>query len=201
MGWVSWREVDLDKLSKEELLEDPSLAVDLAKYNFDFGEHELAQNLDVLNLKEGKVALCLGINSDKNGWGMTEAAQQLEVLGLKGGAIALSLIYFSGLSGWVKTVAAQNPKVRNLCSGEMGRKIDGINERTVNARVGRFDDIAGFFSIDKIDKLFKDVELDKWERDSILKGNRVMRNVLIELAIGKDIKKKSNENKNLGIGI
>lgn len=114
----------LEKLKKEELLEDFNLAECLSIYNKNFGTHFLAQDMDVLNLMKGAIAIKLAWNSYRNGWGETPVAQNLEVLGLGKGDVALGLAWYSGKNGWGQTPAAQDPEVLELGDGKVKKWLD-----------------------------------------------------------------------------
>lgn len=55
------------------------MGIGLAKYNVKFGEHKLAQDLDILRLKREKIAVFLVGNFKNNGWAETPAAKSVEV--------------------------------------------------------------------------------------------------------------------------
>lgn len=95
-----YKNYGLGDVNKDVLLKDLDLACGLAFYNYEFGKHELAQDLDILGLNGGIIAFWLGEKSDKNGWAKTPAAQNLEVLKLTEGKVAYWLAWHSDINGW-----------------------------------------------------------------------------------------------------
>lgn len=114
-----YEEFDLENLTKEELLDNSELAMGLAEYNMDFGKHPLAQDFEVLSLRDGGVAYHLAENSTKNGWWETEMAQNWDVLSLYDGNVALALARGTQGHDWWETPAAQDLKVLALCNGRV----------------------------------------------------------------------------------
>lgn len=112
----------IDNLSKKMLLDDPDLAVGLARWNKGFGGHPLAQKMDVLKLGNKEVVRGLAQGSCNNKWGETKAAQDLRVLKLRDGEVAYILGFYSEANGWGRTPAAQDKRVLELCDGGV-RKI------------------------------------------------------------------------------
>lgn len=82
-----YKDYNLVNLKKETLLKDMDLAIGLASFNMKFGEHKLAQDMDILRINGGSVAYELVWNADKNGWGKTPAANDPGVFGLRRGDV------------------------------------------------------------------------------------------------------------------
>lgn len=114
-----YKKYDCENLTKEKLLDDPDLAVGLAMFNRDFGNHKLAQDLEVLSLNGGDVALELAVGSGESNWGRTDVAQNLDVLSFCDGEVAKALATHSDKNGWWDTPAAQNLEVLKLQEGEV----------------------------------------------------------------------------------
>lgn len=114
-----YKNYDLDKLTKGELAANLDLVIGLSLYNWEFGKHSLAQNVEVLKLCDGDVAGYLAFRSKENGWGMTKIAQNFEILSLCDGAVASLLASDSGENGWAQTPAAQKLEVLKLSSGNV----------------------------------------------------------------------------------
>lgn len=110
----------LKSLNKDDLLKDEDLAVGLARWNRDFGGHELAQDFDVLSLSKGQVALELAEHSVVNGWGQTEAVKDLRVLKLCDRDVALMLALFFPENSWSYDFISKDPNVFGMCFGRVG---------------------------------------------------------------------------------
>lgn len=112
-----YRDYDVDNLDEDKLLEDPDLAVGLARWNKDFSKKEFVENFDILKLNGGEVAYWLARKSFINGWGELEIAQNLEVLKLYEGKVASSLAKNSKDNNWGRTKAARIIEVLELDEG------------------------------------------------------------------------------------
>lgn len=143
-----YRDYDLSKLNKEELLKNFELAEGLAHYNEDFAKHPLAQDLDILRLKDSDVVWELAYFSDWNGWGQTPAAQDINVLKLRGGEVAFLLARISDKNGWGQTPATQDLEVLKLEKGRVAEKLAfcsegngwGMTPAAFNPKVLRLND-------------------------------------------------------------
>lgn len=98
-----YRNIDLDELSKGDLLVNLKLVKGLAMWNKKFAKHPLAQDLDILSMGNGRIAWLLASWSYGNGWGSTPAAQEMSVLKLKDGQVAERLWKYSKRNGWGDT--------------------------------------------------------------------------------------------------
>lgn len=124
-----YKKYDLDSLKVDDLLNDVDLVEGLVFWNKDFGQHPLAQDINILKLNEGNVAWLLANRSNDNGWGRTDAAQNFEVLKLADGYVAMWLATNSKWNGWAETEAVKREEVRGLVKGEVGELIDGVNKK------------------------------------------------------------------------
>lgn len=125
---------DLENLTRKDLLSNPSLAIGLAEYNYEFGKHRLAQDIKVLELRGGKVAETLAWRSGENGWAKTPAAQKKKVLSMSNEAVVSNLAYWSNKNGWGKTDAGRDLEISKMCDGKVGYWLKKYSKESFKAR-------------------------------------------------------------------
>ncbi|KKO45761.1 hypothetical protein WG68_08575 [Arsukibacterium ikkense] len=95
------------------------VALNLSGCSIEWARSGAAQNFDILSMQNGQVAYNLACHSKD--WARSEAAQNIDVLSLQGGRVALSLARNS--EHWARSKIAKNHRVIGLNDARVGEAL------------------------------------------------------------------------------